>query len=132
MKKSEMKTCSFCGRYKPEALLLVSGIEGYICEICIDQAVEIKNDKLPSHIQFRSVKDFEELESELKRLKDGNSITSEPVATFQDTILQEAKEFISYLQSERIIEKIDKEIDFKKLLKIIKSLKIRERKGVVA
>jgi len=38
--------CSFCGRDKSEALILIAGIQGHICEICIDQAHEIVLEEL--------------------------------------------------------------------------------------
>jgi len=38
MAKKTKEHCSFCGREKPEASLLVSGIEGQICNFCIEQA----------------------------------------------------------------------------------------------
>ncbi|RMF19939.1 MAG: ATP-dependent Clp protease ATP-binding subunit ClpX [Bacteroidetes bacterium] len=38
--------CSFCGRDKSEALILIAGIEGHICEVCVDQAVEIIEEEL--------------------------------------------------------------------------------------
>lgn len=34
----EENKCSFCGRAKSEVNLLVAGLEGYICDICIEQA----------------------------------------------------------------------------------------------
>ena len=45
--------CSFCGRQKKDVTLLISGIQGHICNDCIDQAYDIvrqevsnkKNDK---------------------------------------------------------------------------------------
>ncbi len=38
--------CSFCGRDKSEALILIAGIQGHICEICIEQAHEIVIEEL--------------------------------------------------------------------------------------
>ena len=40
--------CSFCGRDKNEALILIAGIEGHICEVCVEQANEIIADELRS------------------------------------------------------------------------------------
>lgn len=47
--------CSFCGRDKSEALILIAGIEGHICELCVEQANDIiqeevfgKNGKAPA------------------------------------------------------------------------------------
>ncbi|HUX94487.1 MAG TPA: ATP-dependent Clp protease ATP-binding subunit ClpX [Bacteroidales bacterium] len=36
-----MDKCSFCGRTKKEANILVAGLEGHICDHCIDQAHNI-------------------------------------------------------------------------------------------
>ena len=36
-----MNKCSFCGRNEKEVKLLISGISGYICESCAQQAYEI-------------------------------------------------------------------------------------------
>jgi len=38
--KTAMK-CSFCGRDKKEAKLLIAGIDGHICEVCVEQAYDI-------------------------------------------------------------------------------------------
>ena len=38
--------CSFCGRDKAETLLLIAGIEGHICETCVEQAVQIVEEEL--------------------------------------------------------------------------------------
>ncbi|MEM6699231.1 MAG: ATP-dependent Clp protease ATP-binding subunit ClpX [Bacteroidota bacterium] len=38
--------CSFCGRDKSEALLLIAGIDGHICEVCVEQAVDIVEEEL--------------------------------------------------------------------------------------
>ena len=38
--------CSFCGRGKSEALVLVAGLNAHICEVCTDQALEIVNEEL--------------------------------------------------------------------------------------
>lgn len=38
--------CSFCGRDKNEALILIAGIDGHICEVCVEQANEIIAEEL--------------------------------------------------------------------------------------
>lgn len=38
--------CSFCGKDKSEALILIAGIEGHICEACVEQAGEIVEEEL--------------------------------------------------------------------------------------
>lgn len=42
-------TCSFCGRDKSDALILIAGIEGHICEICVEQAGDIVKDELSNN-----------------------------------------------------------------------------------
>ena len=44
--------CSFCGRDKSEAMILIAGIDGHICEICVDQAKEIIEEEL--HLNKKS------------------------------------------------------------------------------
>jgi len=63
--------CSFCGRDKSEALILIAGIEGHICEICVEQAAEIVREEvhskkkagtsewnLPEHLTPVQIKEF--------------------------------------------------------------------------
>ncbi len=40
--------CSFCGRPKSETLLLIAGIDGHICDSCVEQAIEIVNEEIGS------------------------------------------------------------------------------------
>lgn len=47
MKKSKDNyRCSFCGRDNTEALILIAGIEGHICEVCVEQANDIIQEEL--------------------------------------------------------------------------------------
>ena len=41
-----MDKCSFCGRTKKEANMLVAGLEGHICDHCIEQANSIMKEEL--------------------------------------------------------------------------------------
>ena len=43
-----MDKCSFCGRSKKEVNLLVAGLEGHICDNCIEQAHSIMNEEISS------------------------------------------------------------------------------------
>jgi len=45
MAKNTNLTCSFCGRKKDEVGILVSGLEGQICNLCIEQAQNILRDE---------------------------------------------------------------------------------------
>lgn len=48
-----MDKCSFCGREKKEVNLLIAGMEGHICDRCIEQAYTIVEE------EFRSDKEFD-------------------------------------------------------------------------
>lgn len=43
-----MDKCSFCGRNKSQVKLLIAGINGHICEECIEQAHDIVNEEINS------------------------------------------------------------------------------------
>lgn len=43
-----MDKCSFCGRTKKEANILIAGLDGHICDHCIEQAHAIMNEELGS------------------------------------------------------------------------------------
>ncbi len=46
--------CSFCGRDKKESVLLIAGIDGHICEMCVEQAYNIVNEE----VKGQSTQDF--------------------------------------------------------------------------
>ncbi len=46
MGAKEAIRCSFCGRDKSEALILIAGIDGHICELCAQQAHDIVQDEI--------------------------------------------------------------------------------------
>ena len=48
-------TCSFCGKDKSEALLLIAGTSGHICESCVEQANDIVLKELKSGESLASV-----------------------------------------------------------------------------
>lgn len=45
MAKSGPIVCSFCGRDKKEVKVLIAGITGHICDLCISQAFKIVNEE---------------------------------------------------------------------------------------
>lgn len=51
MAKKKEEHCSFCGRPKPETSILVSGLEGQICNFCIDQSRLILEEELGNEFQ---------------------------------------------------------------------------------
>jgi ATP-dependent Clp protease ATP-binding subunit ClpX len=62
MKK--MDKCSFCGREKKDVQLLIAGMEGHICENCIEQAHAIVEE------EFKKNKNFDLTGVELKKPKE--------------------------------------------------------------
>ncbi|MCX6229848.1 MAG: ATP-dependent Clp protease ATP-binding subunit ClpX [Bacteroidia bacterium] len=62
MKK--MDKCSFCGRDKKDVRILIAGMEGHICENCIDQAHAIIEE------EFKKNKNFELAGVDLKKPKE--------------------------------------------------------------
>lgn len=60
MKKGQADQCSFCGREKSEAHILIAGMTGFICENCVQQAQQIIDEeanskKKPSKFSFSKV-----------------------------------------------------------------------------
>ncbi|MCT4615619.1 MAG: ATP-dependent Clp protease ATP-binding subunit ClpX [Marinifilaceae bacterium] len=63
-----MDKCSFCGRLKSETLILVSGLDGHICDSCAEQAYAIVQEENKIHndidlselnlLKPREMKDF--------------------------------------------------------------------------
>lgn len=47
-KANSSNHCSFCGRSEQEVNLLISGMTGFICDMCTEQAHEIVNDSFKS------------------------------------------------------------------------------------
>ncbi len=56
--KEEIK-CSFCGRDKREALILIAGIDGHICESCVDSAYQIVSEEVNDKVSSSSKKKFD-------------------------------------------------------------------------
>jgi ATP-dependent Clp protease ATP-binding subunit ClpX len=50
MKKTDR--CSFCGREKKDVQLLIAGMEGHICENCIEQAHSIVQEEFKKNVGF--------------------------------------------------------------------------------
>ncbi len=79
-----MERCSFCGREKKDTNLLISGISGYICDHCIEQAYGILQEELKGRSNF-NVNDIQLLKPvEIKKFLDEYVIGQE-----------EAKKYIS-------------------------------------
>ncbi|MDR2847878.1 MAG: ATP-dependent Clp protease ATP-binding subunit ClpX [Bacteroidales bacterium] len=44
--RNNIDRCSFCGREKRDVQLLIAGISGHICDICVEQAVQIVEEEI--------------------------------------------------------------------------------------
>lgn len=45
--------CSFCGRIKAETSVLIAGLEGHICDLCVEQAQTIIREEMSSKHELR-------------------------------------------------------------------------------
>ena len=52
--KGKGQKCSFCGRDKGDTLLMIAGVEGHICESCVEQAYDIVNEELGNKANAKS------------------------------------------------------------------------------
>ena len=48
--KSNKRKCSFCGRPENEVGFLITGMNGFICESCSEQAYEITQEIGRAHV----------------------------------------------------------------------------------
>lgn len=87
-KYRESIKCSFCGKDKKDALMLIAGIDGHICETCVEQAYDIINDELKTKPE-KSPKNGYSLPS---------SVTPKDIKSFLDQYIigqDDAKKYIS-------------------------------------
>lgn len=86
--KSNIK-CSFCGRDKSEALILIAGIDAHICDVCVEQAYSIINDE---------VEDTHAVKSSHPKPKGKNNYKPVDIKNYLDQYVigqEEAKKFLS-------------------------------------
>ncbi len=79
--------CSFCGRDKSEALILIAGIDGHICEVCVEQATDIVKEEL-----------FSNKEKEKNKFLLPSNLTPAKIKEYLDEYVigqDEAKKFLS-------------------------------------
>lgn len=58
MSKQKNQKCSFCGRDKAEVMILIAGIDGHICDICVDQAHDIVKEEISNKKNSQDDFDF--------------------------------------------------------------------------
>ncbi|HSG67515.1 MAG TPA: ClpX C4-type zinc finger protein, partial [Bacteroidales bacterium] len=49
----EVERCSFCGRVKAETNVLIAGLEGHICDLCVEQAQSIVREEITSKHELK-------------------------------------------------------------------------------
>lgn len=87
MKTKSSYRCSFCGRDKKEAVILIAGIDGHICEICVDQAADIIKEEIGSR---------EELDTGTFKMP--NEMTPQGISDYLDEYIigqEEAKKYLA-------------------------------------
>jgi len=108
--------CSFCGRDKSEALILIAGIDGHICEVCVEQAEEIIQEEL-----YGSNKGGGEVKA--VSWQDGDlptKLTPKDIKSHLDKYVigqEEAKKFLSvavYNHYKRLRQPTDDEVEIEK------------------
>lgn len=96
-----MDKCSFCGRSKKEANLLIAGLDGHICDYCIEQAHGIVIEELGSKSDFK--------------LDNVNLLKPEEIKKFLDDYVigqDDAKKYLSvavYNHYKRLMQPKDKD-----------------------
>ena len=107
-KGSKISTCSFCGKAKSEAQLLVSGLDANICDNCVEQAQLIVNEE----INKKSTTNF--------RFNLSKSIKPKDIAAFLDQYVigqDDAKKVIAvavYNHYKRLNQRKDEDVEIEK------------------
>ena len=70
MAKSSSKHCNFCGRPEKQVRLLLTGVNGYICNECAEQAHKIIQEAASSETQFSITKEELPRPKEMKEFLD--------------------------------------------------------------
>ncbi|MCW3126395.1 MAG: clpX [Bacteroidetes bacterium] len=107
MKKDAEQSCSFCGRKKRETQILISGIEGQICDQCVAQAQQIIDEEL-----FQKTKKFQ--------YSLPSSVKPRDISKFLDQYVigqDEAKKYLSvavYNHYKRLNQRKDDDVEIEK------------------
>ena len=106
-KKETEQSCSFCGRKKKEVQLLITGIDGQICDQCVTQARHIIEEELND-----KSKNFSYVLPKGVKPKDISSFLDQYVIGQED-----AKKYLSvavYNHYKRLNQRIDDEVEIEK------------------
>ncbi len=116
LKNKQNFRCSFCGRDKAETLLLIAGIDGHICETCVEQAVTIVEEELYQGKRNKKSKK----ESKTSTFKFPKNLTPKSIKTHLDQYVigqDEAKKFLSvavYNHYKRLNQKVTGDVEIEK------------------
>ena len=108
--KNKGQKCSFCGRDKKDTLLLIAGVEGHICEACVEQAYEIVDEELGSKSKSKPNYNF----------KLPSDVTPMNIKGFLDNYIigqDEAKKYLSvsvYNHYKRLNQKTSDDVEIEK------------------
>ncbi|MBL0024460.1 MAG: ATP-dependent Clp protease ATP-binding subunit ClpX [Saprospiraceae bacterium] len=111
-KYKENIKCSFCGKDKRDSLMLIAGIDGHICESCVEQAYDIINEELKTTKKGTSKKES------LGSLP--TNITPAEIKAFLDQYVigqTDAKKYLSvavYNHYKRLNNNIDSDVEIEK------------------
>ena len=103
-----MDKCSFCGRPKSETQLLIAGVSGHICDICVNQAKQI----IDSEVENKKKE-----KSEIKGVK---LLKPTEINDFLNQYVigqEEAKKYLSvavYNHYKRILQESDNDVEIEK------------------
>lgn len=109
-RQKENIKCSFCGRDKGEALVLIAGIDGHICEVCVEQAHDIIKDEIEQKEPLGKTSDFS-LPA---------NVTPQHIKTYLDQYVigqAEAKKYLSvavYNHYKRLNHKLSEDVQIEK------------------
>lgn len=105
MSKSVRTTysCSFCGRDKSETQMLIAGINAHICEVCIEQCMDIIDEELYKKeglSRSKLVKESEELKMKLESLR--QNLDSTKIEQAYSKRIESLLDEIEYLKTKKV------------------------------
>lgn len=110
-KYKENIKCSFCGKDKRDALILIAGIDGHICDACIEQASEIVHSEIKGSNKIEGIDALGGLPK---------NITPAQIKSFLDQYVigqTDAKKYLSvavYNHYKRLNHKSDGDVEIEK------------------
>lgn len=112
-KEKEKMNCSFCGRDKSETLMLIAGINGHICELCVAQAFEIVEEEMGAN-------DKKDLKKKSSYRKKPKNVSPVGIKTYLDSYVigqDEAKKTLAvavYNHYKRIYQQFNEDVELEK------------------